>query len=88
MSSRQNTVWIAPGAAQFSCLCERCLDGSHGRGAAFLDAVRLASVRGELAPDADLAFVKCQFGHEVVVRRIDRPPALASRPDGRQLQLA
>jgi hypothetical protein len=88
MSRRDNTVWIAPGATQFSCLCERCLDGSHGRGARFLDAVRLASVRGVLAPDADVAFVRCHFGHEVVVRRIDRPAALAHRPDGRQLQLA
>ena len=30
--SRDNTVWIAPGATQFSCLCERCLDGSAGAG--------------------------------------------------------
>ncbi len=86
--TRDNTVWIAPGATQFSCLCERCLDSSHGRGSRFLDAVRLASVRGSLALDADVAFVHCHFGHEVVVRRNDRPPALAGRPDPRQLQLA
>ena len=88
MSRSDNTVWIAPGATQFSCLCERCLDGSHGRGSRFLDAVRLASVRGELALDADVAFVRCHFGHEVVVRRIARPPALAHRPDERQLSLS
>jgi hypothetical protein len=86
--NRANTVWIPPGATHFSCLCELCLDGSHGRGARFLDAVRLASVRGELALDADLAFVRCRSGHEVVIRRVDRPPALARRPDARQLQLA
>ncbi len=88
MSRSGNTVWIAPGATQFACLCERCLDGPHGRGSRFLDAVRLASVRGTLALDADVAFLRCHFGHEVVVRRNDRPPALANRPDSRQLQLA
>ncbi len=88
MSRTDNTVWIAPGAIQFSCLCERCLESSRGRGAPFLEAVRLASVRGELALDADVAFVNCHFGHEVVVRRVARPPALAHRPDERQLSLA
>ena len=85
--ARENAVWVAPGATQFSCLCERCLAGSHGRGASFLDAVRLASVRGELPPDADLALVRCRAGHEVVVRRVERPPKLAHH-DARQLQLA
>jgi hypothetical protein len=84
---RENTVWIAPGATEFSCLCERCLDGPHGRGAPFLDAVRIANVRGTLAPDADVAFVRCRSGHDLVVRRVDRPPNLARR-DTRQLQLA
>jgi hypothetical protein len=84
---RDNAVWVAPGATAFSCVCERCLDGDHKGGASFLDAVRLANVRGALEPDAALAFVRCQNGHELTVRRIDRPPTLA-RHDARQLQLA
>ena len=80
-------MWVAPGATEFSCLCERCLDGDHENGRSFLDAVRLANVRGKLEPDAVLAFVRCRSGHELTVRRIDRPPALA-RHDARQLQLA
>jgi hypothetical protein len=84
---RENAVWVAPGATRFSCLCERCLDAPHGRGAPFLDAVRVANIRGELAPDADVAFVRCRNGHELVIRRIDRPPRL-DRPDLRQLQIA
>jgi hypothetical protein len=84
---RENSVWVAPGATQFSCLCERCLDGPNGRGASFLDAVRLANVRGELAADTEVLFVRCRSGHQLTVRRIDRPPGLA-RQDARQLQLA
>jgi len=83
---RTNAVWIAPSATQFSCLCERCLDGRRVRCASFLDAVRVASVRGTLLPDTDIAFVRCRPGHELVVRRIDPPPNLA-RSDARQLQL-
>jgi hypothetical protein len=86
-TARENAVWVAPGATEFSCLCERCLDGHHGRGARFLDAVRLANVRGALPPDTDIAFVRCRNGHELTIRRIDRPTALA-RQDARQLQLA
>jgi hypothetical protein len=84
---RENVVWVTPGATEFSCVCERCLDSHHGRGSSFLDAVRLANVRGSLAPDADLLFVRCRSGHELTVRRIDRPAALALQ-DARQLQLA
>jgi hypothetical protein len=84
---KENAVWVAPGATEYSCLCERCLDGHHGRGAPFLDAVRLANVRGTLDLDAVVAFVRCHNGHELTVRRIDRPPALA-RHDARQLQIA
>ena len=83
---KANAVWVAPGATSFSCLCERCLDDVHGRGS-FLDAVRIANVRGSLAPDADVAFVRCRSGHELTIRRIDRPPRLNHRPDTRQLQL-
>jgi hypothetical protein len=84
---KANAVWVAPGATQFSCLCERCLDSTKGRGAPFLDAVRIANVRGSLAPDADVAFVRCRTGHELTIRRIDRPPRL-DRADTRQLQIA
>lgn len=83
----RNAIWVAPGATQFSCLCERCLDGNEGRGAPFLDAVRVANVRGSLAPDAEVVFVRCRNGHELVIRRIDRPSRLG-RPDTRQLQIA
>ncbi len=86
-ATHQNTVWIAPSATHFACLCERCLDGPQARGAHFLDAVRIASVRGELALDTDVAFVRCRVGHEVVVRRND-PPAALGHHDSRQLQLA
>ena len=83
---RENRVWISPGATSFSCLCERCLEERDGA-SSFLDAVRVASVRGQLAPDAQIAFARCGAGHEVIVRRTDRPPALA-RHDAGQLQIA
>jgi hypothetical protein len=83
--TRENTVWIAPGATSFSCLCERCLD-ERGDATSFLAAIRVAAVRGELAPEAELAIARCNAGHRVVVRRIDRPPRLA-RPHARQLEL-
>jgi hypothetical protein len=34
-----------------------------------------------------VAVVRCAAGHEIVLRRVERPPALA-RPDDRQLQIA
>ena len=80
-----NTVWLAPSAAAFSCLCEQCLEAAHDA-ASFLDAVRVSVVRGELAPDADVAFARCAAGHEVVLRRVARPPSLP-RHDTRQLQI-
>jgi hypothetical protein len=83
---RPNMVWLSPSATSFSCLCEACLESSRGRGASFLDAVRLASVRGSLAADTDVGFARCRAGHEVVLRRAERPPRLA-RSDTRQLQL-
>jgi hypothetical protein len=83
---RENTVWISPGATRFSCLCERCLD-ERADASSFLAAVRIASVRGELALEAQVAFARCSAGHEVIVRRIDRPPGVA-RQDARQMQIA
>jgi len=81
----RNTVWLAPSATTFSCLCEECLDAARGA-ASFLDAVRVAVVRGDLALDADVAFARCAEGHEVVLRRGSRPPSLTRR-DARQLQI-
>jgi hypothetical protein len=34
-----------------------------------------------------VAVVRCGAGHEIVLRRVERPPAL-DRPDDRQLQIA
>jgi hypothetical protein len=81
----RNTVWLAPSATAFSCLCEPCLDAARASGS-FLDAVRVSVVRGELAADAEVAFARCPAGHEIVLRRVARPPSLARR-DNRQLQI-
>jgi hypothetical protein len=83
---RENVVWLSPSATTFSCLCESCLDAARDGGASFLDAVRAASVRGELAPETAVAFAFCAAGHQVVLRRVERPPSLGRR-DPRQLQL-
>jgi hypothetical protein len=84
--TRANAVWVAPSATRFSCLCEPCLDAARRSGSSFLDALRIASVCGTLATETDIGFVRCASGHELVVRRVDRPPNLARR-DARQLQL-
>jgi hypothetical protein len=83
---RANAVWIAPSATTFSCLCEACLELARGEGGSFLDAVRDACVRGRLPTETDVGFAHCAAGHEVVVRRIDRPTLLAHRNEA-QLQL-
>jgi hypothetical protein len=83
---RSNSVWISPGASAFSCLCEACLDHARGDGCSFVEAVRIASVRGLLPAETDVGFVRCSAGHEVIVRRIGRPPPLAHRHE-RQLQI-
>ncbi len=85
--SRTNVVWLGTTATTFSCLCEPCLAFAEARGSSFLEAVRGASVRGSLGVDADVSFVRCAVGHEIVLRRLERPPKLA-RSDERQLQLA
>jgi hypothetical protein len=84
--SRANSVWVSPGATSFSCLCEQCLDDARRAGSSFVDAVRRASVRGRVSSETDVAFVSCSAGHEVVVRRNDRPAPLPRR-DRRQLQI-
>jgi hypothetical protein len=80
------TVWLSPSATSFSCLCEPCLEAGRTAGALFADALAGASVRGSIAPDAHAAEARCRAGHLIVLRRAERPPALA-RPDDRQLQL-
>ena len=80
------TVWISPSATSFACLCEPCLESARTSGALFADALAGASVRGVLDATVDVAEVRCAAGHTIVLRRAERPPALA-RPDDRQLQL-
>jgi hypothetical protein len=80
-------VWLSPSATAFSCLCEPCLEAARLSGVLFADALSRASVRGSVAPDAAATVVRCGAGHELVLRRVERPPGLV-RPDDRQLQLA
>ena len=84
--TRENSVWVPPSATSFSCLCEACLELARDDGSTFLEAVRRASVRGRLAAESDVGFVRCDAGHQVVVRRVDRPATLARR-DSKQLEL-
>jgi hypothetical protein len=84
--TRENSVWVSPSATTFSCLCEACLDRARAEGDSFLEAIRCASVRGDLPTETDVGFARCAAGHEVVVRRVDRPAQL-TRHDARQLQL-
>ena len=85
-NSGQTTVWLGPSATSFACLCETCLETARTDGALFSDALRLASVRGDLELEAQVAVARCAAGHEIVLRRVERPPRLAPR-DERQLQL-
>jgi hypothetical protein len=82
----ETTVWISPSATSFSCLCEPCLDGARRAGELFSDALTAASVRGSIEPEAETAVARCAAGHEIVLRRVSRPPSLSHR-DARQLQL-
>lgn len=80
-------VWVSPSATSFACLCELCLEAARTRGDLFSDALHNASVRGTLGVEVASVVVRCGAGHELVVRRVERPPGLA-RPDDRQLQIA
>jgi hypothetical protein len=80
-------VWISPSATAFACLCEPCLEAARLRGDLFTDALHGASVRGSIAAEVSATSIRCPAGHELVVRRVERPPGLA-RPDDRQLQIA
>jgi hypothetical protein len=71
------TVWLSPSATAFSCLDD----------VLFAEALRVASVRGSIARETDVAVVRCTAGHELVLRRVERPPGLL-HPDDRQLQIA
>jgi hypothetical protein len=87
MSSRvQTTVWLAPSATSFSCLCEACLEAARVAGSLFTDALASASVRGSVGVDAEVAVARCGASHEIVLRRVARPPGLQHHDD-RQLQL-
>jgi hypothetical protein len=81
------SVWIGPSATSFSCLCEPCLETARIAGVLFIDAISSASVRGEIAREAETASVRCAAGHQIVLRRVERPASL-KRPDEGQLQLA
>jgi hypothetical protein len=80
------TVWISPSATSFSCLCEPCLEEARRAGELFSDALTAASVRGSVGREAETAVARCAAGHEIVLRRVSRPPGLGRR-DERQLQL-
>lgn len=81
------TVWISPSATAYACLCEQCLETARVRGDLFGDALRAASVRGSLAPETLVAEIRCAAGHNLTLRRVERPPSLTSHDD-RQLSLA
>jgi hypothetical protein len=81
------TVWISPSASSYSCLCEVCLEGARTAGLLFADALMVASVRGAISPDVGVSSRRCSAGHEIVLRRIERPESLP-RHDARQLALS
>ena len=83
----RTVVWLTPSATGFSCLCEPCLEAARVSGALFADALAGAAVRGSIPIDTESLRVRCAAGHEIVLRRVERPPAL-TRPDERQLQIA
>jgi hypothetical protein len=80
------TVWMSPSATSYSCLCERCLEQAREAGVLFAEALMFASVRGTLALDVATASRRCAAGHELVLRRGERPLSL-QRHEG-QLELA
>jgi hypothetical protein len=52
----------------------------------FADALMIAGVRGPFPIDSDVSTRRCSAGHEILLRRIERPPSLP-RHDERQLAL-
>ena len=67
------TVWVSPGATAYSCLCEHCLEQARVEGRSLFEAMRDASVRGSIAAASDVAFARCPAGHQIVIRRVERP---------------
>ena len=86
MNGSATTVWVSPSATSFSCLCETCLEQARTEGALFADALLSASVRGTIPAGAGTASRRCAAGHQIVLRRIERPPSMPLR-DERQLAL-
>ena len=86
MSAAPTTVWVSPSATSFSCLCEHCLEHARVAGASLFEAIQAAGLRGAIPVDTNLVVARCEAGHELVVRRVERTPGLAT--DVRQLQLA
>jgi hypothetical protein len=86
MSTSPTTVWVAPSATAFSCLCEHCLESARLAGASLFEAIQTASLRGAIPVDANVVLVRCSARHELVVRRVERPPGLHA--DDRQLHIA
>jgi len=86
MSGGATTVWLSPSATNYACLCEACLEQARLAGVLFADALMRASVRGSIASEATVATARCAAGHELTLRRVERPPTLA-RHDEKQLQL-
>ena len=85
MAGPRTTVWIAPSATSFSCLCEACLELARTQGLLFADALMQASVRGTIPAELEVRR-RCAAGHEIELRRVQRPPSLPRR-DERQLVL-
>lgn len=85
MSSTQ--VWVSPSATSFSCLCEPCLERARVGGLLFTDALSAATVRGSIDAAAQVSVTRCTAGHEIVLRRVERPATL-SRHDDNQLSIA
>ncbi|HEY2328174.1 MAG TPA: hypothetical protein VGH52_11885 [Gaiellaceae bacterium] len=81
------TVWISPSATAYACLCEQCLELARVRGDLFADALHGASVRGIVDLATTVAAIHCPAGHELTLRRVERPPTL-EKPDERQLSIA
>jgi hypothetical protein len=82
----ESVVWLSPSARTFSCLCEDCLDAAYAADLPFAAAIRRALLRGPVALEVEFVRVQCRAGHEIVLRRVERPLTLAHR-DERQLQL-
>jgi hypothetical protein len=82
----RTTVWLSASTTSFACLCEPCLDAAREAGVLFADALAAARVQGDVARETEATVARCAAGHEIVLRRSARPPAL--QRDDRQLSLS